>query len=450
MILREKQSLTELITPDQLAQEKTAVNQKTNTVEMPSNDNMDLQKLLNASQKTIDEYSSLFKGLTEEDNKVLSKDIQTLNKAKQDLDKALQTKTASLIKDKTIALGNANEVFKSVLADRNSDKDERDKSKNFNNDYAKEWEDAKKSYNKSKEIKVLHAWYKEAFPNIPAKQLDDLGIALIYEAEDLGFDESMNPFITYLNTYYKMNGKLMNKAGYDVIHNSFADGHYGGGLDKNDLLGKGLIENNTILYRSSLFDKSTAEIKYLIDILGNRLSNMSQIAQYITKPEVIMQYSGDRQPEKAKWRDDKDAGFSFLTDLFYEDSDIRNKIFHKSQAAKIVHSARFVSATLVYCDTKNKLADTSLKEWGSNWKNIGINKNNYKKALAIITFNFTPSAQDQKTIADKYKLETTIDSQDPEIVTLKNKLKTLDINAHNYLNVVDTIYNSFNSATKAV
>jgi len=46
MILREKRSLTELITPDQLAQEKTAVNQKTNTVEMPSNDNMDLQKLL--------------------------------------------------------------------------------------------------------------------------------------------------------------------------------------------------------------------------------------------------------------------------------------------------------------------------------------------------------------------------------------------------------------------
>ena len=138
MILREKQSLTELITPDQLAQEKTAVNQKTNTVEMPSNDNMDLQKLLNASQKTIDEYSSLFKGLTEEDNKVLSKDIQTLNKAKQDLDKALQTKTASLIKDKTTALGNANEVFKNVLADLNSDKDERDKSKNFNNDYAKE------------------------------------------------------------------------------------------------------------------------------------------------------------------------------------------------------------------------------------------------------------------------------------------------------------------------
>src|SRR5574344_276785 len=117
MILREKQSLTELITPDQPAQEKTAVNQKTNTVEMPSNDNMDLQKLLNASQKTIDEYSSLFKGLTEEDNKVLSKDIQTLNKAKQDLDKALQTKTASLIKDKTTALGNANEVFKNVLAD---------------------------------------------------------------------------------------------------------------------------------------------------------------------------------------------------------------------------------------------------------------------------------------------------------------------------------------------
>ena len=80
----------------------------------------------------------------------------------------------------------------------------------------------------------------------------------------------MNPFITYLNTYYKMSGKLMNKAGYDVIHNSFADGHYGGGLDKNDLLGKGLIENNTILYRSSLFDKSTAEIKYLIDILEGK------------------------------------------------------------------------------------------------------------------------------------------------------------------------------------
>lgn len=156
----------------------------------------------------------------------------------------------------------------------------------------------------AEEDEVFDDYFITELKALPQDRLVEISDTFKEELKSLGFDESTNPFITFVKRYLVQN--KLDKYKYNVLHNAYIDGT----IKKTDLNGKSIDGWNHIIFNPSLYEQTDKDIIYILKVDEWIKENEYSVKNLVTNKRVIEEYK--------KFNPYKEMSLKFKNDLLYE------------------------------------------------------------------------------------------------------------------------------------
>ena len=233
-----------------------------------------------------------------------------------------------------------------------------------------------KTSSAQEEDEVFNAYFNNELELIPKPRLEKIGETFKEELVALGFDETSNPFISFIKQYLAKYD--MDLYQYNIIHNLFIKDV----LDKNDLNGKSKDGWNHVIFNPTLYKQSNQDIEYIIKIDDWIRNNKYSLQSKITRDKII------NKPEYNSFKDETGI-YNFRNDIIYKPGEINTGKFGGKPGNEI-NLAQDIKTALEYCEAP-ATSDTyinpdELKVWKDKLAKAGINitKDNADIFMAVL------------------------------------------------------------------
>lgn len=189
------------------------------------------------------------------------------------------------------------------------------------------------------EDEVFNAYFNNELKLIPKPRLDKIAETFKEELVALGFDETSNPFISFIKHIKQYLAKYyMDLYQYNIIHNLFIKGV----LDKNDLNGKSKDGWNHVIFNPTLYKQSNQDIEYIIKIDDWIKNNKYSLQSKITRDKII------NKPEYNSFKDETGI-YNFRNDIIYKPGKVNTGKFG-GKPGNEVNLAQDIKTALEYCE----------------------------------------------------------------------------------------------------
>lgn len=198
-------------------------------------------------------------------------------------------------------------------------------------DYESDFEAAKSP---AEERKVVEDFLADAFAGFDLSAIKE---TLIYQIETLGFDFGVNPFLTFVETYFEKNGAKgdgLTRESYAKLNNMRVDGL----VTDDALMAKTADKDAHVIFNKTLyFNRKNSDIEFMVktyEWFGK--DNRYQIKEYVTDQETFtVQGPESKEFKKSQVMADASALRDFIV---FEGGDPNGKVRGAKDAEAMLRS----------------------------------------------------------------------------------------------------------------
>lgn len=162
------------------------------------------------------------------------------------------------------------------------------------------------------------------------KNISSIKTVLVKLIEELGFEPTTNPFLSFLDIYLNKNGSITSEA-MTLINDLYADGT----LETLELEGKSRDKSEHVIFNKNLYTLNKEDVEFVVSAFS-WLAEPSNLQRYMNNPDALTKYGvADKSKIDKNKANEIRNQILFETPTATENSAIRNASEIKNLAQEL-------------------------------------------------------------------------------------------------------------------